>query len=164
LQTIAPSAAVASAYKDVFAFTVVIALMAWRPTGLIQEKISERSERMPEIKQEPRAPLLPGAVAVALSTVYLIALRLSKGSRSSLGLLAFGVVAVSPPLHGLARSGKPKFCRAPRVRSAHTRSSPPAWWRRSSTIIISCCCCSSPYALCRGDARIEYRIRLCRRA
>ena len=32
----------ASAYKDVFAFAVVIALMAWRPTGLIQEKISER--------------------------------------------------------------------------------------------------------------------------
>ncbi len=31
-----------SAYKDVFAFTVVIMLMAWRPTGLIQEKISER--------------------------------------------------------------------------------------------------------------------------
>jgi branched-chain amino acid transport system permease protein len=32
----------ASAYKDVFAFAVVIAIMAWRPTGLIQEKISER--------------------------------------------------------------------------------------------------------------------------
>jgi branched-chain amino acid transport system permease protein len=32
----------ASAYKDVFAFTIVIAIMAWRPTGLIQEKISER--------------------------------------------------------------------------------------------------------------------------
>jgi branched-chain amino acid transport system permease protein len=32
----------ASAYKDVFAFGVVIAIMAWRPTGLIQEKISER--------------------------------------------------------------------------------------------------------------------------
>src|SRR3979409_1332191 len=32
----------ASAYKDVFAFTVVIIFMAWRPTGLIQEKISER--------------------------------------------------------------------------------------------------------------------------
>jgi branched-chain amino acid transport system permease protein len=31
-----------SAYKDVFAFTVVIIFMAWRPTGLIQEKISER--------------------------------------------------------------------------------------------------------------------------
>ena len=31
-----------SAYKDVFAFAVVIAIMAWRPTGLIQEKISER--------------------------------------------------------------------------------------------------------------------------
>src|SRR5947207_2885405 len=32
----------ASAYKDVFAFAVVIIFMAWRPTGLIQEKISER--------------------------------------------------------------------------------------------------------------------------
>jgi branched-chain amino acid transport system permease protein len=32
----------ASSYKDVFAFAVVIAIMAWRPTGLIREKISER--------------------------------------------------------------------------------------------------------------------------
>jgi branched-chain amino acid transport system permease protein len=32
----------ASAYKDVFAFAVVIAIMAWRPTGLIREKFSER--------------------------------------------------------------------------------------------------------------------------
>jgi branched-chain amino acid transport system permease protein len=32
----------ASAYKDVFAFAVIIAIMAWRPTGLIQEKISDR--------------------------------------------------------------------------------------------------------------------------
>ncbi|MDP6352916.1 MAG: branched-chain amino acid ABC transporter permease [Alphaproteobacteria bacterium] len=32
----------ASAYKDVFAFAVVIALIAWRPTGLIPEKVSER--------------------------------------------------------------------------------------------------------------------------
>src|SRR5437763_7894556 len=32
----------ASAYKDVFAVAVVIAIMAWRPTGLILEKISER--------------------------------------------------------------------------------------------------------------------------
>lgn len=32
----------ASAYKDVFAFAAVIALIAWRPTGLIQEKVSER--------------------------------------------------------------------------------------------------------------------------
>ncbi|TCK05728.1 branched-chain amino acid ABC transporter permease [Marinobacterium mangrovicola] len=32
----------ASAYKDVFAFAVVIALIAWRPTGLIAEKTSER--------------------------------------------------------------------------------------------------------------------------
>jgi branched-chain amino acid transport system permease protein len=35
----------ASAYKDVFAFAVVILIMAWRPTGLIREKISERSGR-----------------------------------------------------------------------------------------------------------------------
>lgn len=31
-----------SAYKDVFAFAVVIILMAWKPTGLISEKSSER--------------------------------------------------------------------------------------------------------------------------
>jgi branched-chain amino acid transport system permease protein len=43
LQTIgAVSLPFASAYKDVFAFAVVIALMAWRPTGLIPEKLSER--------------------------------------------------------------------------------------------------------------------------
>jgi branched-chain amino acid transport system permease protein len=33
---------IASAYKDVFAFTVIIVLIAWRPTGLIAEKVSER--------------------------------------------------------------------------------------------------------------------------
>lgn len=32
----------ASAYKDVFAFAVVIALMAWKPTGLIPERASDR--------------------------------------------------------------------------------------------------------------------------
>ena len=32
----------ASAYKDVFAFAAVIAIMAWRPTGLIAERTSER--------------------------------------------------------------------------------------------------------------------------
>lgn len=32
----------ASAYKDVFAFGVIIIFIAWRPTGLVQEKISER--------------------------------------------------------------------------------------------------------------------------
>ena len=31
-----------SAYKDVFAFAVVIAFMAWRPTGLIAERTAER--------------------------------------------------------------------------------------------------------------------------
>ena len=34
--------AIASAYKDVFAFACVILLMAWRPTGLIAERSSER--------------------------------------------------------------------------------------------------------------------------
>lgn len=43
LQTIgAVALPFASAYKDVFAFGVVIALMAWRPTGLLAEKTSER--------------------------------------------------------------------------------------------------------------------------
>jgi branched-chain amino acid transport system permease protein len=43
LQTIgAVALPFASAYKDVFAFAVVIVLMAWRPTGLIPEKLSER--------------------------------------------------------------------------------------------------------------------------
>lgn len=32
----------ASAYKDVFAFAVVILIMAWRPTGLIAERSAER--------------------------------------------------------------------------------------------------------------------------
>jgi branched-chain amino acid transport system permease protein len=32
----------ASAYKDVFAFAIVILLMAWKPSGLIAEKSSER--------------------------------------------------------------------------------------------------------------------------
>ncbi|MGI9336588.1 MAG: branched-chain amino acid ABC transporter permease [Gammaproteobacteria bacterium] len=43
LQTIgAVALPLASAYKDVFAFGVVILVMAWRPTGLLSEKISER--------------------------------------------------------------------------------------------------------------------------
>ena len=40
LPLITPS--IPSAYKDVFAFTMVILLMAWRPTGLIAERSSER--------------------------------------------------------------------------------------------------------------------------
>ena len=43
LQTIgAVALPFASAYKDVFAFAVVIALMAWKPTGLIAERSSDR--------------------------------------------------------------------------------------------------------------------------
>lgn len=40
LPAVLPS--VPSAYKDVFAFTAVIVIMAWKPTGLIAEKSSER--------------------------------------------------------------------------------------------------------------------------
>ena len=40
LPMITPS--IPSAYKDVFAFTMVILLMAWKPTGLIAERSSER--------------------------------------------------------------------------------------------------------------------------
>ncbi len=40
LPMITPS--IPSAYKDVFAFVMVILLMAWRPTGLIAERSSER--------------------------------------------------------------------------------------------------------------------------
>jgi len=43
LQTIGAAALpFASAYKDVFAFAVVIVIMTWWPTGIIREKISER--------------------------------------------------------------------------------------------------------------------------
>jgi len=43
LQTIgAVALPFASAYKDVFALAVLIAIMAWRPTGLIAERTSER--------------------------------------------------------------------------------------------------------------------------
>ncbi len=43
LQTIgAVALPFASAYKDVFAFGMVIVFMAWRPTGLIAERTSER--------------------------------------------------------------------------------------------------------------------------
>jgi branched-chain amino acid transport system permease protein len=33
---------VPSSYKDVFAFAVVIMLLAWKPSGLIAERSSER--------------------------------------------------------------------------------------------------------------------------
>ena len=49
---------------------------------------------MPEVMQEPQAPLLPGVVAVALSTAYLIALLAAEMQPLVIGLLAFGIVAV----------------------------------------------------------------------
>ena len=42
LQTLGAIVLPESAYKDVFAFAAVIVFMAWRPTGLIAEKASER--------------------------------------------------------------------------------------------------------------------------
>ncbi len=42
LQTIGAVWFSVSAYKDVFAFAIVILIMAWRPTGLIAEKSAER--------------------------------------------------------------------------------------------------------------------------
>ena len=42
LQTLGAIMLPESAYKDVFAFAAVIVFMAWRPTGLIAEKASER--------------------------------------------------------------------------------------------------------------------------
>ncbi len=43
LQTIgAVALPFASAYKDVFAFAALIMILAWRPTGLIAERVSER--------------------------------------------------------------------------------------------------------------------------
>jgi branched-chain amino acid transport system permease protein len=41
----------ASAYKDVFAFGVVILIMAWRPTGLISEKPGTRVARQPAARR-----------------------------------------------------------------------------------------------------------------
>ena len=49
---------------------------------------------MPGVKQKPQAPLLPGVVAVALSTAYLIALLAVEKQPLVIGLLAFGIVAV----------------------------------------------------------------------
>ncbi len=42
LQTIGAIWFSVPAYKDVFAFAVVIMLMAWRPTGLLADRTSER--------------------------------------------------------------------------------------------------------------------------
>src|SRR6266853_5128507 len=49
---------------------------------------------MSEVMQKLRAPLLPGVVALALSTAYLIALLGAEKQRLIIGLLAFAVVAV----------------------------------------------------------------------
>src|SRR4030088_696799 len=49
---------------------------------------------MSEVRQKPRTPLLPGVVALALSTVYLIALLAVEKQPLVIGLLALAVFAV----------------------------------------------------------------------
>ena len=49
---------------------------------------------MSEVMQKLRAPLLPGVVALALSTAYLIALLAAEKQPLIIGLLAFAVAAV----------------------------------------------------------------------
>jgi ABC-type branched-subunit amino acid transport system permease subunit len=49
---------------------------------------------MSKIMQKPRAPLLPGVIALTLSTAYLIALLAAEKQPLIIGLLAFAVVAV----------------------------------------------------------------------
>jgi ABC-type branched-subunit amino acid transport system permease subunit len=49
---------------------------------------------MPEMMQKPRAPLLPGVIALTLSSAYLIALLAAEKQPLIIGLLAFAVVAV----------------------------------------------------------------------
>ena len=49
---------------------------------------------MSEVMQKLRAPLLPGVVALALSTAYLIALLAAEKQPLIIGLLAFAVVSV----------------------------------------------------------------------
>jgi ABC-type branched-subunit amino acid transport system permease subunit len=49
---------------------------------------------MPEIMQKPRARLLPGIIALALTTAYVIALLAAEKQPLIIGLLAFAVVAV----------------------------------------------------------------------
>jgi ABC-type branched-subunit amino acid transport system permease subunit len=49
---------------------------------------------MSEMMQKPRAPLLPGVIALTLSSAYLIALLAAEKQPLIIGLLAFAVVAV----------------------------------------------------------------------
>jgi len=60
--------------------------------------------------QKLRAPLLPGVVALALSTAYLIALLAAEKQPLIVGLLVFAVVAVLAAHYlGLAQFGEPKL-------------------------------------------------------
>jgi len=80
--------------------------------------------------------LLPGVVALALSTAYLIALLAAEKQPLIVGLLVFAVVAVLAAHYlGWLNFGEAEASPTGRMCSASTRSSPPAWWRRSSTTI-----------------------------
>jgi len=84
----------ASAYKDVFAFSVVIAIMVLRPTGLIQEKLASGCEAMPGEADKAPAGFWPGIVALALANTYVIALLAVEKQHLIISLLASGIVVV----------------------------------------------------------------------
>ena len=81
----------ASAYKDVFAFAVVIAIMAWRPTGLIRKRSASGSEPM---AKKTRRSVWPGVIALAIATAYLIALLDVEHRTLIIALLVVGIAAV----------------------------------------------------------------------
>ena len=81
----------ASAYKDVFAFAVVIAIMAWRPTGLIQERSVSGSRAM---AQKAGVSIWPGVFALAIGTAYLIALLAVEKQALIIALLVAGIAVV----------------------------------------------------------------------
>ena len=126
----------ASAYKDVFTFAVVIAIMAWRPTGLIQKRSASGSS---VVAQKPHASLWPGVIASTMANNYLIALLGGEEQSIDPHLL----VPASPSVSAAAWLGSSK---RDRRLSDHEdalggcASSPPSRWPVVSTTTISCCC------------------------
>ena len=65
--------------------------MAWRPTGLIQEKISERVRTM---AQKAGVSVWSGVIALAIGTAYLIALLAVEKQALIISLLVAGIAVV----------------------------------------------------------------------
>ena len=99
---------------------------------------------MARAEQQRARLLLPGLVALALATVYLIALLAVEKQALIIALLAAGIVAVlAAALARLLDRGQPLASPTARMRSAHWRSSPRSRSASISTRTISCCCWSS---------------------